>query len=58
MRLSYPSASQVPRLRAVDGYMNNKDSHWPIITNNTLTTPGQRFQTRRHVIASQVQTGG
>ena len=33
--LSCPSASQVPRRRAVDGYINNQDSSWPIITNNT-----------------------
>ena len=35
VRLSCPSASQVPRRRAVDGYINNQDSNWPIITNNT-----------------------
>ena len=35
VRLSCPSASQVPRRRAVDGYINNQDSSWPIITNNT-----------------------
>ena len=32
---SCPSASQVPRRRAVDGYINNQDSSPPIITNNT-----------------------
>ena len=35
VRLSCPSASQVPRRRAVDGYINYQDSSWPIITNNT-----------------------
>ena len=25
----------MPRKRAVDGYINNQDSGWPIITNNT-----------------------
>ena len=34
-RLSCPSASQGPRRRAVDGYINNQDSSPPIITNNT-----------------------
>ena len=35
VRLSCPSASQVPRRRAVDGYIINQDSRPPIITNNT-----------------------
>ena len=35
VRLSCPSASQVPRRRAVDGYINDLDSNWPIITSNT-----------------------
>ena len=34
VRLSCPSASQVPRRRVVDGYINNQDSNWPIITKN------------------------
>ena len=32
------SASQEPRRRAVDCYINNQDYNWPIITNNILTT--------------------
>ena len=30
-----PQCSQVPRRRAVDGYISNQDSRRPIITNNT-----------------------
>ena len=33
--MSWSSASQVPR-RAVEGYINNQDSNWPIITNKGL----------------------
>ena len=36
VRLSCPSASQVPGGRAVDGYINNQDFNEPIITHNTL----------------------
>ena len=50
VRLSCPSASQVPRRRAVDGYINNLDSNMPIITNHTPRDWS--------LIAGRVQGGG
>ena len=43
----------MPRRRAVDGYINNHDSSWPIITNNTprdwSLIRGRGLQNRRIV---------